>query len=223
VTRRGEWMAAVLSCGPGACLSHGTAAALWGIRQERASRIHLTTPAESDRRQPGIVAHRRSTVDRSDITRHDHIPVTTPVRTLIDLALVLPREALEAAVNEADKLELVDPERLRAALEDRAGQHGVPALRELLDRRIFVLTRSALERMFLPIARLAGLPRPLTGRRVNGFEVDFHWPDRSVPSRNKSSARSAPSASAWSPNWGFEPVVAGLSPHSRHGGRRVWT
>lgn len=49
-------------------------------------------------------------------------------------------------------------------------------LRELLDRQTFTLTDSALERLFLPIARRAGLPPPLTGQLVNGFRVDFHWP-----------------------------------------------
>lgn len=47
----------------------------------------------------------------------------------------------------------------------------------MLDRRTFTLTRSQLERRFLPIAREAGLPKPQTCTRVNGFEVDFYWPD----------------------------------------------
>jgi very-short-patch-repair endonuclease len=50
-------------------------------------------------------------------------------------------------------------------------------LRTVLDQRTFVLTDSELERLFLPIARGAGLPRPVTGRHLNGFEVDFFWPD----------------------------------------------
>jgi hypothetical protein len=60
---------------------------------------------------------------------------------------------LEAAVNEADKRNLVDPERLRIELEEMSGQQGVTALRRLLDRRTFVLTDSELERLFLPLAR----------------------------------------------------------------------
>src|SRR5690242_3384511 len=31
--------------------------------------------------------------------------------------------------------------------------------------------------LFLPIARQAGLPQPVTGRTLNGFKTDFHWPD----------------------------------------------
>ena len=80
--------------------------------------------------------------------------------------------------NEADKLDLTDPEALRAALDDViARRPGVAALRRTLDRRTFALTDSELERRFLPVARRAGLPRPQTGRRLNGFRVDFYWPD----------------------------------------------
>jgi len=177
LTREGEWMAAVLSYGRDAVLSHGSAAALWGIRRERESCIHVTTLPQTDRRQAGIIAHRQSTLEASDVARHRGIPVTTPIRTLVDLAVPLPMSALEAAINEADKFELVDPERLRGDLDKRKGQQGVRPLRMLLDRRTFVLTDSELERRFLPIIRRAGLGIPQTQAQVNGFKVDFYWPD----------------------------------------------
>jgi len=84
---------------------------------------------------------------------------------------------LERAIDEADRLDLVDPESLRSALESYAGRRGVGRLRALLDRRIFRLTDSHLERLFLPLVAQAGLPAPLTRRRVNGFRVDFFWAD----------------------------------------------
>jgi very-short-patch-repair endonuclease len=93
------------------------------------------------------------------------------------MALRLDREPLEAAINEADKLDLCDPERLRAALDDAKGHPGVRALRTVLDRRTFTLTDSELERRFLRIARGLGLSLPETGVYVNGFRVDFYWPD----------------------------------------------
>ena len=111
------------------------------------------------------------------MTTEHGIPVTTPVQTLIDLALRLDRRALERAVNEADKYDLVHPPQLRAALEERVGEPGVARLRHILDRRTFRLTKAELERRFLPLAAKAGLPVPLTGQWINGFEVDFHWPD----------------------------------------------
>jgi hypothetical protein len=99
------------------------------------------------------------------------------VQTLIDLATELPPRRLERAVNEADKHDLIDPEALRSALEDRVGEPGVKTLRELLDERTFQLSDSDLEIRFRPIAATAGLPPPLTKQMVNGYEVDFFWPD----------------------------------------------
>lgn len=99
------------------------------------------------------------------------------MRTLIDLALRLDRRGIERAINEADKYDLVDPPALRRALDQRQGEPGVARLRTILDRRTFRLTKEELERRFLPLARKAGLPVPLTGQWVNDFEVDFYWPD----------------------------------------------
>jgi very-short-patch-repair endonuclease len=177
LTREGHWMAAVLACAPSGVLSHESAAALWGVRRPARGDIHVSVRARSGHRQRGIAAHRRSSLPDRDVTRHRNIPVTTPVVTLIDLATCLPPGPLEAAINEADKLDLVSPPALRAALDGRAGQRGVGALRAVLDRATFVLTDSELERRFARIAGRAGLRRPETQRRINGFRVDFFWPE----------------------------------------------
>lgn len=105
------------------------------------------------------------------------MPVTTVERTLLDLATKVRGNQLERAINEADKLDLIDLESLRAALEGYAGRPGVVALRSVLDRHAFRLTDSELERRFLAIVRRTDLPLPDTGTRLNGFKVDFHWPD----------------------------------------------
>jgi very-short-patch-repair endonuclease/predicted transcriptional regulator of viral defense system len=177
LTLHGRWMAAVLSCGPHAALSHQSAAALWGIRASGHRSIEVSVPMRVRPRRPGIVVHRRANLAGSDLTRHEGIPVTSPVCTLIDIAARLNRDQLEAAVNEADKLGLTDPERLRSALDQATRRPGIRALRDLLDRPTFTLTDSQLERRFLPLARKAGLPVPETGRYVNGFRVDFYWPE----------------------------------------------
>lgn len=175
LSRHGIWMAALLACGPKAVLSHRSAAELWGIRPFRAGEIHVSVPLSAARSRPGIVVHRRSKLGPGDLAHRDRIPVTGIVCTLIELATSLDRRELETAVNEADRLDLVDPESLRAALDVTDPRPGVRVLRTLLDRRTFVLTRSELERLFLPIARRAGLPLPTTGKSVNGFDVDFYW------------------------------------------------
>jgi very-short-patch-repair endonuclease len=176
LTREGRWMAAVLACGAEAVLSHASAAALWGIAKERPGDIHVSVPVHVNRRHRGIVVHRRTALDGREL--RFGIPVTSIATTLIDLAAMLPRDRLEAAINEADKLDLTDPERLRAALDERSSRPGLSRLRATLDRRTFTLTDSELERRFLPLARSAGLRSPAPREhKVNGFHVDFFWPE----------------------------------------------
>ena len=170
-------MAAVLACGSRAVLSHRSAAALWEILSEERELVEVSVPARLKRRQPGIVAHRRIALAWDEVRRHHGIPVTTPIDTLIDIAPGLRGAQLERAVNEADRLGLVDVEALRTVLAGVAPRPGVRTLRELLDFRTFTVTESELERRFLPLARKAGLPKPRTGCIVNGFKVDFFWPE----------------------------------------------
>jgi hypothetical protein len=177
VTRQGMWIAAVLSCGPGAVLSHRSAAALWGIRRYWPGEIEVTVPNTRQPRRPGIRVYRRRTLGSSDVTSRDGIPVTTPTRTLIDSAPSLTDRQRERAINEADRLGLVDLDALRRALVVRSSLRGGAALRKTLDPRVFARTRSGLESDFLGIARRAGLAEPLTLATVNGFEVDFYWPE----------------------------------------------
>jgi very-short-patch-repair endonuclease len=170
-------MAAVLACGDGAVLSHSSAAALWRIGFERRNEIEVSLPSLSRRRRSGIRIHRRPSLAARNVTTRHNIPVTTPIQTLVDMSLRLDRRGVERMINEADKYDLVHPPGLRRALDERAGDPGVAKLRFILDRRTFRLTKEELERRFLPLARKAGLPVPLTGQWVNDFEVDFYWLD----------------------------------------------
>jgi very-short-patch-repair endonuclease len=178
--RLGRWMAATLACGPEAVLSHGSAAALWGFGGDPPERIEVSVPVSTSRRRSGILVHRRAALTPGELTLHESIPVTDPIRTLIDEATRLWPMRLEREVNEADKLDLVDPETLREALERYCGHPGVTPLRTILDRHTFRLSDSDLELYFRPLARGAGLPAPETKAWVNGFEVDFHWPELGI-------------------------------------------
>jgi very-short-patch-repair endonuclease len=177
VTDHGRWMAAVIACGAGSMLSHSSAAALWRIGPEQRNLVELSLPSLSRRCRPGLQIHQRPSLQDRDMTAEFGIPVTTPVQTLLDMTPRLDRRGIERMVNEADKYDLVHPPQLRRALDARPGAAGVARLRRILDRRTFRLTKEELERRFLPLARKAGLPVPLTGRIVSEFEVDFYWPD----------------------------------------------
>lgn len=177
ISQLGHWMAAVLACGPDAVLSHRSAGALYEIQRPTRGPIHMSVPPGRKPRQPGVIVHRRSRLEPQDVATHRDIPVTSVVITLIDLATTSDRPEIETAVNEADRRDLIDPDTLREALPRYDGWPGVAALRDILDRATFTLTDSQLERLFLPIARRAGLSMPLTGIWVNGYKVDFYWPD----------------------------------------------
>lgn len=177
MTRKRWWMAGVLACGAGALLSHCSAAALWEIGSEKRGVIDVSVRRRTRLRRPGIHVRSRSELVQHDITRRDGIPVTGIVQTLVDIATELSPRTVERATNEADKLDLIDPETLRAELERYEGEPGVRPLRAILDARTFRLSDSDLEIAFRPITERAGLPLPLTKQMVNSFEVDFYWPE----------------------------------------------
>jgi hypothetical protein len=168
-------MAAVLCCGDGAVLSHGSAAALLGFGSERDGLVDVSVRSSTIRRHSGLQVHRRPRLRDADVGFYDRIPVTSPAQTLIDLAAEDDRIAVERMVDEADRLDFISPPELRIELDRHPGQRGVARLRTWLDRRTFRLTRSRLERLFLPLAGDVGLPLPETKAWVNGFEVDFLW------------------------------------------------
>jgi very-short-patch-repair endonuclease len=176
LTQEGRWMAAVLACGRAAALCRRSAGALWRIAALHAGAIEIAVPAHVLRSRPGIKVHRR-VLTKADVTTHLGIPVMAVAPTLVDLATQLGRDSLEAAISEADKLDLVGPEDLRTALENFPPRPGVGILKRTLDRRTFRSTDSWLERRFLPIARRAGLGTPDTRRYTNAGRVDFYWPE----------------------------------------------
>jgi hypothetical protein len=170
-------MAAVLACGKKALLSHRSAAALWGFGEETPGVIDVSITRHSTLRRPGIRIHDRAGFWNRDLTIRLAIPVTEPVKTFLDLATVTGPKTLERAINEADKLDVIDADSLRRALDDHSGEPGIRLLRHVLDQHTFRLSDDELERLFRPLATAAGLPIPLTKHMVNRFEVDFYWPD----------------------------------------------
>jgi hypothetical protein len=168
LTGHGAWLAAVLACGPDAVLSHRSAAALWCLRTTAAAKADVTVPWTSGRRGNRVIAVHRPRL-AAPATVHDAIPVTTPGRTLLDLATVLPKRALEKAAEAAEALRLdvvVDP-----------GHPGARRLAAAMAHDLTYTTRSVLEDAFLALCERHGLPRPLVNHVVAGYEVDFCWPE----------------------------------------------
>src|SRR3954462_11722777 len=123
--REAWWMAAVLAAGPGAALSHRSAAELWGVRNGSRARIDVSA-----------ARHRRSTtrlelhcvaMHDDEITLHSGIPVTTPARTLLDLAAVVAEQQLKHAFQEAEIRRLASPTSLDSLLARYPARKGTRA------------------------------------------------------------------------------------------------
>jgi very-short-patch-repair endonuclease len=167
LTTQGRWMAATLATR--AVLSHRSAGALWGLRPWT-GRIELTVPRGTSPR-PGLLLH-RAVLAPDEITVKDCIPVTTPARTLLDLAGVLQRHQLQQAINEAEILRLEGPHRLASRYPTKRGTRAIRTLAPP------TYTRRDLEARFHTFLNDRRFPRPQTNVLIEGKEVDFAWPDR---------------------------------------------
>jgi predicted transcriptional regulator of viral defense system len=135
MTTRGRWMAAALACAPRAWVGHAAAAALWDLRASQASTIDVLVLSAAGRaRHPGLRIHRVPSLRPGEVTVHEGIPVTTPGRTLLDLAAMRPPRELERALDRAEMLRIVDMRALDAVLRAHPCQPGTARLRRVLGR-----------------------------------------------------------------------------------------
>jgi very-short-patch-repair endonuclease len=169
-------MAATLSAGPGALLSHYAAVVLRGLRPPRDGLIDVTVPGRKIRTREGLRVH-TAHLHPDDATRHLGIPVTSPARTLLDYAATAPTRDLARAVEEAQVQRQVTDLSLNEQFSRYPKHRGTSALREAI-RTDPKLTRSEAERRLLELIRAAGLPEPETNARIAGWEVDFLWRER---------------------------------------------
>jgi very-short-patch-repair endonuclease len=176
--RLGEWSAAVLALGSEAHLFANTAASHWGIQSEGSRLIHVGVPRGGGRkRRTGIVVHRTRFLGEPFVTAHRGVQVTTPLKTLVDLAAKQSPNAVEKAVVEADVLGLIDPETLRTALDELEPMPGKARLARNLDRHTCTVTNFELEAHFRTIVRCrTRLEQPVGQVRDLPGRPDFFWP-----------------------------------------------
>lgn len=165
--------------GDRAVLSHRTAAAAWGLRASGGGRIEVTVASTT-----GLIERAGTRLQRTrrpiESTHIGLLPVTTPARTILDLAGILAPHHVEAALKQADLLELFDLAALRAAVAAHPRHPGRRTLTGLLDeagRRGLTLTLSELEIHFRALCDAHRLPYPAVNARPLGFRVDFLWPN----------------------------------------------
>ncbi len=182
LTRRGRWLAAVLACGPGAALSHASAAAHWEIRRGEPARVVVSVPTAGGRARTRKTVHRRTDLRPDEVTVRHGIPVTTAPRTALDLAATLQRAHLERLLDEIEIRELTDYPALRAIAAAHPGHRGTARLRAALATHDAGsdVTRSGLETCFVQICDAHGLPRPRINQPVAGRTGDFLFPEARV-------------------------------------------
>lgn len=179
-------MATVLWAGPCAAISGRTSAELHGFLEPVAGPIDVTGPVTRTR-LPGIVFHKR-TLERSELTHIDNIPVIGAARTLLDLCGVLDSADCEIALDAALRMQLVTHEKLRELVElgSRSRLAGVRVLRVLVEVRGDgeALSETELESRVIRLLRSASYPLPERQVEMNvgprPGRVDFLYPGRNL-------------------------------------------
>lgn len=180
--REGHVLAAVLAVGDDAVLSHRSAARQWGLRPWSGTFVEISVPSRRGiRLKRDLHIHNATDLHDWEITEDDGLPVTTPARTLLDLAAVVPPHQLRRAVERAEQLEIYDHTAVLRVLAAHPRRPGSPALKALLadlqTHGTTSMTRSDLESLFLQLCLDHDLRRPQVNRYDNGRELDFRWPE----------------------------------------------
>jgi very-short-patch-repair endonuclease len=173
---RAAEVAAALTCGAGAVVSHRSAAAVFELGRRAGGPVEVSVPLGNPRPRPRVIMHRVRLL-AEETTRWDGVPVTTPARTVLDLAGTARPRALEQMVALALRRELTTEAELIRLAQWYRGRPGARELRVLLGHeRQPAFTRSDAEALCLAEVRESGLPDPIVNGIVRGLEVDFHWP-----------------------------------------------
>jgi very-short-patch-repair endonuclease len=175
----GQRLAAVLACGPGAVLSHRSAASHWDLLATDRVGIDVTAP-RSRQGVPGIRLHTSRSLDAQDTTNHAGIPITTVARTLLDLAATTRAEQLERALAQAMHLRLYDQRAIDDVIVRSNGHRGTKVLKQAT-RQEPKLTKGKWEARMLRLVRGARLPDPICNRPLHApdhgeCKPDFYWP-----------------------------------------------
>lgn len=183
VSLEGRCLAAVLACGDDALLSHHSAAWLLGLARWAPIPLHVTGPVRRGPTRPGfrqeIRLHHSQALAPDDREAVARIPVTAVPRTALDLAPTLRPEQLQRLLERAEELKLFDLRHFEALLARTSGHHGHDRLhRALRLYRPAPFSRSGMERRFRELVLEAGLPSPVMGFNVEGYELDVYWPER---------------------------------------------
>ena len=181
---RQDLLAACLPASEGAVASHRAMAVIWRLPGFEAVAIEITVPRGRRARLHGVTVHQLP-LPPVDVTTVDAIPATTPARTLLDLAAVVPADALEEALDDALRRGLATLPRLRWRFEELGPRRSAGTIRRLLAARgegDQPRPQSVLETRLLRLLKRARLPTPACQHQVRDrgrliAVVDFAYPN----------------------------------------------
>ncbi|MGH2892665.1 MAG: hypothetical protein ACRDPM_05270 [Solirubrobacteraceae bacterium] len=170
---------ALLSVRDGAALSHWSAAALWGLWLPAPALVEVTVDDAPAAVNPGVQVHRSRILESRDVWIRKGVPVTSPARTLLDIAVSATDRQLEVAFDRAIAERTVKPSHVRDVLKRAGGHHGRARLNVLLEHELgaSTMTQSDPEERMLALIREGGLPAPEVSFPFGPYKLDFYWPD----------------------------------------------
>lgn len=173
--RKADLWAAVLYAGPGAAVSHATAAHLRGLIDFPPRMIEVSTPRPKVRSIPGKVRVYADRIRPRELLRG--VPTTTVPDTMLDLAATSTDSIVSRAVRQLDRRRELDVQALIAVCG--RGRRGSKRLRAALDvlRPSIGYTNSELEQLFLELSHEWKIPEPRCNVVVAGVLVDAYWPE----------------------------------------------
>jgi hypothetical protein len=129
-------LAACLAAGSSAVASHRASLVLWGLLDGEQP-LEVTAPRSSHPIPTGVIVHRPNVLRPQDVTVCRQVPVTNPLRALLDAGVAIPRSRVADCIERALTARLVTVEGLRVILAELGGRgrSGTGALRQHLDRR----------------------------------------------------------------------------------------
>ncbi|MBV9000264.1 MAG: DUF559 domain-containing protein [Solirubrobacterales bacterium] len=172
----GREQAALLAVGERAFLSHRSAAFIWGMRKMAPADVEVTVVGRYRASSTGIHVHRIREIDRREVQRHKGLWVSSPARTVLEMAGTGSSYELSAAIDEGLARERLIPQELEDVLARNRPCRGAARLAEILgDETATAMSRSKREKLMLRLLRNAGLPLPETNVEFGRFEADFLW------------------------------------------------
>jgi very-short-patch-repair endonuclease/predicted transcriptional regulator of viral defense system len=177
-TELGAETDALLSVRDGAALSHWSAAALLGLWTPLPAVVDVTVDSSNAATNPGVQVHRSRILESCDVWIRKGLPVTSPARTLLDIAVFATARQLEVAFDRGIAERTLKLSHVRDLLARCGGHRGRARLGALLERERGGSTRteSVPEERMLALLRQAGLPEPAVNFPFETWKLDFYWP-----------------------------------------------